>query len=47
MAAKWVHVPRKASALALVDLVAGQTQLIVGSMLPPCPVRSGRLIGSR
>src|SRR5882672_9202508 len=43
---KWVHVPYKASALALVDLVAGQTQLIVGSMLPTLPhVRSGRLVG--
>jgi len=43
---KWVHVPYKASALALVDLVGGQTQLIVGSMLPTLPhVRSGRLAG--
>jgi tripartite-type tricarboxylate transporter receptor subunit TctC len=43
---KWLHVPYKASALALVDLVAGQTQFIVGSMLPTLPhVRSGRLHG--
>ncbi len=43
---KWVHVPYKASALALVDLVGGQTQLIVGSMLPTLPhVKSGRLHG--
>jgi tripartite-type tricarboxylate transporter receptor subunit TctC len=43
---KWVHVPYKASALALVDLVGGQTQLIVGSMLPTLPhVKSGRLAG--
>jgi tripartite-type tricarboxylate transporter receptor subunit TctC len=43
---KWVHVPYKASALALFDLVAGQTQFIVGSMLPTLPhVRSGRLVG--
>ena len=43
---KWVHVPYKASALALVDLVAGQTQLIVGSMLPTLPhIKTGRLMG--
>jgi tripartite-type tricarboxylate transporter receptor subunit TctC len=43
---KWLHVPYKASALALVDLVAGETQFIVGSMLPTLPhVRSGRLHG--
>jgi tripartite-type tricarboxylate transporter receptor subunit TctC len=43
---KWLHVPYKASALALVDLVAGQTQFIVGSMLPTLPhVRAGRLNG--
>jgi len=43
---RWVHVPYKASALALVDLVAGQTQLIVGSMLPTLPhIKSGRLVG--
>jgi tripartite-type tricarboxylate transporter receptor subunit TctC len=43
---KWVHVPYKASALALVDLVGGQTQLIVGSMLPTLPhIKTGRLTG--
>lgn len=43
---KWVHVPYKASALALVDLVAGQTQLIVGSVLPTLPhIKTGRLVG--
>jgi tripartite-type tricarboxylate transporter receptor subunit TctC len=43
---KWLHVPYKSSALALVDLVAGQTQFIVGSMLPTLPhVRAGRLNG--
>ena len=43
---KWVHVPYKASALALNDLIGGQTQLIVGSMLPTLPhVRTGRLHG--
>jgi tripartite-type tricarboxylate transporter receptor subunit TctC len=43
---KWVHVPYKASALALVDLVGGQTQFIVGSMLPTLPhIKSGRLVG--
>lgn len=42
----WLHVPYKASSLALVDLVAGQTQFIVGSMLPTLPhVRAGRLNG--
>ena len=43
---KFVHVAYKSSALALVELVGGQTQLIVGSMLPSLPhVRSGRLAG--
>jgi tripartite-type tricarboxylate transporter receptor subunit TctC len=43
---KWLHIPYKASALALVGLVAGETQFIVGSMLPTLPhVRSGRLYG--
>ena len=43
---KFVHVPYKSSALALTDLVGGQTQLVVGSMLPALPhVRSGRLAG--
>ena len=42
----WLHVPYKSSSLALVDLVAGQTQFIVGSMLPTLPhVRAGRLNG--
>ena len=42
----WVHVPYKASALALVDLIGGQTQLIVGSMLPTLPhIKTGRLAG--
>jgi tripartite-type tricarboxylate transporter receptor subunit TctC len=42
---RWVHVPYKASALALVDLVGGQTQLIVGSVLPTLPhVKTGRLV---
>jgi len=43
---RWVHAPYKASALALVDLVGGQTQFIVGSMLPTLPhIKSGRLVG--
>ena len=43
---KWVHAPYKASALALFDLVGGQTQFIVGSMLPTLPhTKSGRLVG--
>ena len=43
---KWLHVPYKASAIALVGLVAGETQFVVGSMLPTLPhVRAGRLHG--
>jgi tripartite-type tricarboxylate transporter receptor subunit TctC len=43
---RWVHIPYKASALALVDLVGGQTQFIVGSMLPTLPhIKTGRLVG--
>ncbi len=43
---QWVHIPYKASALALVDLVGGQTQFIVGSMLPTLPhIKTGRLVG--
>ena len=43
---KLVHVPYKASSLALTDLVGGQIQLVVGSMLPTLPhVKSGRIVG--
>ena len=43
---KWLHIPYKASSLARVDLVAGQTQFIVGSLRPTLPhVRAGRLNG--
>ena len=34
---KLVHVPYKASSLALTDLLGGQIQLVVGSMLPTLP----------
>jgi tripartite-type tricarboxylate transporter receptor subunit TctC len=41
---KMVHVPYKASSVALIDLIGGQIQLIVGSMLPTLPhVRSGKI----
>ena len=41
---KMVHVPYKASSSALIDLIGGQIQLIVGSMLPTLPhVRSGKI----
>lgn len=43
---KMVHVPYKASSLALTDMIGGQTQVIVGSMLPTLPhIKSGRLHG--
>jgi tripartite-type tricarboxylate transporter receptor subunit TctC len=43
---KLVHVPYKASAIALTNMVGGQIQLVVGSMLPTLPhVKAGRLIG--
>ena len=41
---KMVHIPYKASASALIDLIGGQIQLVVGSMLPTLPhVRSGKI----
>jgi tripartite-type tricarboxylate transporter receptor subunit TctC len=41
---KMVHIPYKSSANALTELIGGQTQLIVGSMLPTLPhVRSGKI----
>ena len=41
---KMVHIPYKASASALTDLIGGQIQLVVGSMLPTLPhVRSGKI----
>jgi tripartite-type tricarboxylate transporter receptor subunit TctC len=41
---KMVHIPYKASSAALVDVIGGQIQLIVGSMLPTLPhVRSGKI----
>jgi tripartite-type tricarboxylate transporter receptor subunit TctC len=43
---KLVHVPYKASAIALTNMVGGQIHLVVGSMLPTLPhVKAGRLIG--
>ena len=43
---KLVHVPYKSSAIVLTDLIGGQIQLIVGSMLPTLPhVRSGKING--
>lgn len=42
--AKLVHVPYKGGAVAMLDLVAGQTDLQFGDMVPAVPhVRSGRL----
>lgn len=32
-----VHVPYKSSAFALTDLIGGQIQVVVGSMLPTLP----------
>ena len=41
---KLVHIPYKGGAVALLDLVAGQTDLQFGDMVPAVPhVRSGRL----
>jgi tripartite-type tricarboxylate transporter receptor subunit TctC len=41
---KMVHIPYKASSAALIDVIGGQVQLIVGSMLPTLPhVRAGKL----
>ena len=41
---KLVHVPYKGGAVAMIDLVAGQTDLQFGDMVPAVPqVRSGRL----
>ena len=43
---KLVHVPYKSSALALTEMLGGQIQMIVGSMLPTLPhVRSGKING--
>lgn len=43
---KLVHVPYKSTANALTDMIGGQIQVIVGSMLPTLPhVKSGRIIG--
>jgi len=43
-ATKLVHVPYKGGAVAMIDLVAGQTDLQFGDMVPAVPqVRSGRL----
>jgi tripartite-type tricarboxylate transporter receptor subunit TctC len=43
---KLVHVPYKASSLALTDLLGGQIQVVVGSMLPTLPhVKSGKIVG--
>jgi tripartite-type tricarboxylate transporter receptor subunit TctC len=39
-----VHVPYKSSSLALTDMLAGQIQVVLGSMLPTLPhVKSGRI----
>jgi tripartite-type tricarboxylate transporter receptor subunit TctC len=43
---KLVHVPYKASSLALTDLLGGQIQLVVGSMLPTLPhMKTGKIVG--
>ena len=43
---KLTHIPYKGTGPALVDTIAGQTQVIFGSILPTLPhVRSGRLRG--
>jgi tripartite-type tricarboxylate transporter receptor subunit TctC len=43
---KLTHVPYKASSLALIDLIGGQIQVVVGSMLPTLPhVKSGKIVG--
>lgn len=45
-AIKLVHVPYKSSANGLTDLIGGQVQLMLGSMLPTLPhLKSGKIAG--